>query len=134
MLRVKMASRNEVYIIDGDNIVKFDSFGECIGENIMRTPDVTNNMQNLPVMSVLSSNGKVEVALFKDDIMTRYDCKLKATDIMAKMMSIRGYARMLKRNGTQETIKFNQLIYIFPAGYNFNTLMSSLNLEGITNA
>lgn len=129
MIRVTMSGRNEVYILENEKIVKFDGFGEVIDENVPRTPTVTNAMQNLPIFSVLSSGGQVDTAIFENDTMKRYSCGMSASDIVSSLMTLKGFARMLKRTGMSDGIKFNQMIYIFPMGYNFNTLIATLGLQ-----
>lgn len=129
MLRVTMAPRNEVYILENEKICKFDGFGECIEENVPRTPTITNGMQNLPIFSVLSSGGAVDIAIFENDVMKRYSCSMSSSDIVSTMMTLRGFARMLKRSGMESGVKYNQMIYVFPLGYNFGGLIGTLGLQ-----
>ena len=129
MIRVTMAPRNEVYILEDNKIVKFDSFGEVLDENVPRTPAVTNGMQNLPIFSIVSSGNAVDCAVFENDVMTRYTCSMKSSEIAMQMMSIKGFARMLKRSGMAEGVKYNQMIYVFPVGYNFGMLIGALGLQ-----
>lgn len=131
MLRVTMAPRNEIYILENDKIVKFDGFGEVIDENVPRTPTVTNGMQNLPIFSILSSGNAVDCAIFENDVMKRYSCNMKSSEIVMQMMTIKGFARMLKRAGMQNGIKYNQMIYVFPLGYNFSGLIGTLGLQEV---
>ena len=129
MIRVKFLLNNEVAIIDETNVVLFNNIGKVIKENAELIPKYANGMQALPVISVLSSNNKVEVALFENDTMKRYATNEDALAVATRIQSEGKILRLLRRDGKFENTRFNQLLFIYTEGTQLQDKIKNLQVQ-----
>ena len=132
MVRAKMLANGEAVIISEGGVYKFNKAGDCISEGGAMTPDVTSNLLQLPVLSILSSGNNAEIALFIDDLTVK---KYKATngflDALMKVQMARGYIRILSRKGQDDGIRFNQSIFVYPEGFNLLSVIGQVNCSEV---
>ena len=119
MVRVKMMSNGGVALIDNQKVQVFDKFGNCdTSKYDAITPRYTQGMQNLPVLSVLSSrsvSNQTEIALFNvNDTMEKYVINKSAIDIVSLLQGNRDFVKTLQRSGKENGIRYNQFIIIYP--------------------
>ena len=129
MIRVKFLLNNEVAIIDETNVVLFNNIGKVIKENAELIPKYANGMQALPVISVLSSNNKVEVALFENDTMKRYATNEDALAVATRIQAEGKILRLLRRDGKFENTRFNQLLFIYTEGTQLQDKIKNLQVQ-----
>lgn len=123
MVRVKMMSNGGVALIDNQKVQVFDKFGNCEEDKYDAiTPRYTHGMQNLPVLSVLSSrsvDNQTEIALFHvNDTMEKHVVNKSAIDIVSMLQSRRDFVKTLQRRGKEQGIRYNQYVVIYPQGTN----------------
>ena len=116
MLRVKMLLNNELAIIDDGKVVIFNNIGKVINEDAELIPKYTNGMLNLPIISILSSNNKVEIALFENDTMKRYMTGVDAMSVAMRIQRNGRVLRLLRRDGKVDDTRYNQLLFLYQEG------------------
>ena len=120
VIRVKMMQRSEVCIIEDLRVMQFDSSGTFIKERMIE-PRLTEGMIELPIISVLSNNGVCEVALFHSGgKMEKFETSLDAMTCALTLQKNGGFVRMLRRDGKEHQVRYNQLILIYPEGTDLN--------------
>lgn len=121
MIRVKMLALSEVCIIEDLRVMVFDHGGTFkLEEKVM--PKYSDGMIELPIISVLSSGGKCEVAMFHEGgQVTKFDSTLDSMTSALALQSERGFVRMLRRDGKEQGVRFNQLIFVYPNGTDLNS-------------
>ena len=132
MVCVKMLPRSECCIIDIGRAVLFSNTGKVLDENACLSKYM-DGMIELPILSVLSSNGKTEVACFlPGSVVHKYEASY---DVVIKLQMKGGFLRMLQRGGTEtlngEKIPYNQLLLIYREGFNVLGLVQELQLKEI---
>lgn len=116
MVRVKMLKNNEVAVIDNGKSYVFDNRGIISKEDAGLIPQYTTGMTALPIISVLSSNNQVEIALIDNDNMTVITPKEDAMTCAMKIQMQKEIVRILRRDGVSNDTRFNQLIFIYKEG------------------
>ena len=116
MVRVKMLKNNEVAVIDNGKSYVFDNRGIISKEDAGLIPQYTTGMTALPIISVLSSNNQVEIALIDNDNMTVITPKDDAMTCAMKIQMQKEIVRILRRDGVSNDTRFNQLIFIYKEG------------------
>lgn len=125
MLRVKMLPSNRLAIIDDLTVTIFDASGNLVEETTL-LPKYTSGMQALPVISVLTANDNVDVALFHDDIVEHVKDTFDGTTCAQNLMMNRGYIRMLQKKGKVDKVRYNQIVFIYPANFNVKSCLGIL--------
>ena len=115
---------NQVAFIDEQRVYVFNSANDCVEETTI-TPKYTTGMQNLPVISVLTANGKADVALFHDDVVEHVKNPKEGTQCAQALFMNRQYIRMVKKEGKYDNIRYNQMIFVYPQTFD---VMSCLNI------
>lgn len=128
MLLFKRLSAGRYCIIENQNVVLFDKTGNCINDNLSITPEYLNGAVKMNYVSVLSSGKRLEVALFIDDVMTRYESKLQPQDCVLKAFSFLNPLSFLRRNGKLDNINYNQAIFVCQESYRGEGLIELLQL------
>ena len=116
MVRVKMLKNNEVAVIDNGKSYVFDNRGIISKEDAGLIPQYTTGMTALPIISVLSSNNQVEIALIDNDNMTVITPKDDAMTCAMKIQMQKEIVSILRRDGVSNDTRFNQLIFIYKEG------------------
>lgn len=132
MLRVKMLRGNETCIIDNGKSYIFGLNGKCKQEDAGNLSSYMTCALELPCISVLSSNGGVEIALNESDSsFRRFKCNDDAMTCAMKVQMNGNFVRMLRRDGKFEDVSFNQLIFVYPQGTNLFQFISQINKEEV---
>lgn len=128
MVRVKMLRGSEVAIIDGytKTVCHFDLGGRCIKDMIPITRDYMENMQSLPIVSVLASANTVDLVLFMNDKMYRYSVTKDDLTIISELSSKSGIIKILTRKGKQNDVRFNQTLFIFTSATQIFEIMREI--------
>ena len=134
MIRVKMLPKNEVCVIDNGKSYLFNLSGLCYKEDASLIPKYTTGMLELPIISILSSNNKVDIAVFCNNgvEMKRYITDKDAMTCAMTLQMKGGFVRMLRRDGMQDNIRFNQLLFVYKEGTSLNGLITELNAREVT--
>jgi hypothetical protein len=131
MIRVKMLKGNEVAIIDNGKSYIFNSSGICYKEDAGLIPQYTTGMIDLPIISVLSSNGKAEIGLFSGESIRLFEPEEDAMTCAMKIQMSGKIVRMLRRDGKVENTRFNQLLLVYSEGTDLISKLDSLNVKEI---
>lgn len=130
MIRVKMLPRNETCIIDNGKSYLFGLNGRCIGEDIGNLASYMTGALDLPCISILSSNGVLDIGVSETNKeFKRYSCDMDSMQCAMKIQSQGGFIKMLRRDGKQNNIAFNQLIFIYQEGTDLSRLLASINAK-----
>lgn len=128
MLRVKMLTGNETCIFDDGKTYIFNRAGNCYIEDGGLLPKYTSGMLSLPIISILSSSGKVEIALFENDNMRKFSTNFDSSKCLMGICSKGGHIKMLTRSGKHEDILFNQMILVYPEGTSLSDKISGIEV------
>ena len=130
-----MLTKNEVCVIDNSKSYLFDLSGTCYKEDAGLIPKYTTGMVELPIISILSSSNKVEIALFCNNgvEMKRYTTNKQAMDCAIAVQMRGGFIRMLRRDGIQDNIRFNQLLFVYREGTDLNQFLYDLDAVEVNN-
>lgn len=132
MLRVKMLKNNETCIIDNGKSYVFGLNGKCKQEDAGNLSSYMTGALDLPCISILSSNGGVEIALNEsDDSFRRFKCNEDAMSCAMKVQMMGSFVKMLRRDGKFEDVLFNQLIFVYPQGTNLSQFISQINKQEV---
>lgn len=132
MLRVKMLRGNETCIIDNGKSYIFGLNGKCKQEDAGNLSSYMTGALELPCISVLSSNGGVEIALNESDSsFRRFKCNEDAMSCAMKVQMNGRFVKMLRRDGKFEDVPFNQLIFVYPQGISLLPFISQINKEEV---
>lgn len=129
MLFVKMLKNNEICLIDEGKSYIFDLGGRLKKEDAGLVGYVEGSVE-LPIISVLSSNNYTEVAVFKKGLAPeKYKAKTDAMTCAVQVKMNSKAIRMLRRDGTADKIRFNQLIFVYSEDTDLDAIVSKLDLE-----
>lgn len=132
MLRVKMLRGNETCIIDNGKSYIFGLNGKCKQEDAGNLSSYMTGALELPCISILSSNGGVEIALNESDSsFRRFKCNEDAMSCAMKVQMSGRFVKMLRRDGKFEDVSFNQLIFVYPQGTSLLPFISQINKEEV---
>jgi hypothetical protein len=125
-------ARNEVAVIDNGKVYTFNHGGRCTGEDVGNITGYMSGALDLPVISVLASNGKVDIGVSDGhDTFKRYTTDLDAMSCALGVQSKGGFLRMLRRDGKQNNIAYNQLIFIYKEGTDLSIYLTALNAQEV---
>lgn len=139
MVRVRMLPNNEVCVIDNGKSYIFSSVGRCSQEDAGNLTKYMSGAMELPIISLLSSNGKLNVGVFQNDNSVKvFDSD---TDSMSGAMSLQlkgGFIRLLRRDGVSikaggESVRFNQLLFVYKQGTDLMSLIRESNIQEAKN-
>lgn len=133
MIRVKMLRGNETVIIDNGKSYIFDLGGRCIKED---AGDLVSHMagaMDLPVISILSSNGYSEVGVSfpGTDKLRSFVPNCDPMQCALTVQMERGFLKMLQRSGQQLGVRFNQMIFVYREGYDLMPLLKKLGCQEV---
>lgn len=132
MIRVKMLRGNETCIIDNGKSYIFGLNGKCKQEDAGNLSSYLTGALDLPCISILSSNGGVELGLNESDSsFRRFKCNEDAMTCAMKIQMNGSFVKMLRRDGKFEGVTFNQLIFVYPQGTNLSQFISQINKEEV---
>lgn len=118
MIRVKVFANGDIAIFDEGMGYLFDRTGRLIQENLPKIPKYTDGLSNLPIVSVLSSSGSAEVAVFVNDNMEILPSSTPVSSLVLNIQKIGGFLRMLTRTGVKDGVNYNQMVFIYRAEIN----------------
>lgn len=102
--------RNKNIVVqDGEKYMEFDMYGKQVTSMQPLTSADLGNKQQYKAISVLTSNGEVEVCVFDNE-----NTFLKGTlNTTMNLLMKRGHFRMLTLKGTEQCISFTQVIFLY---------------------
>lgn len=132
MLLFKRLVGDKYCIIEDKFVTIFDRTGRCLEEGIPLSPQYLNDAMKMNYVSVLSSEGRLEVAIINDDIMTRYVSELSPQNCVLKAMGYLKPVCILRRNGKFDGVNFNQAIFVCTTTSRGTGLIDELKLKEVT--
>jgi hypothetical protein len=125
-----MLAKNETCIIDNGKSYIFNLGGRCIKEDAGNLSGYMAGALDLPCISILSSNGVVDIGVSETGKeFKRYSSSLDAMACAMQVQKCGGFIKMLRRDGEQDGVKFNQLIFVYKEGSSLNTILSAINAK-----
>lgn len=126
----------ESCIISNGKSYVFDKSGTCVKEDAGLSPTYLSNALRVNILSMISLNGRVEVALdMPDGNFRKFECFGNIDTLMAKLMIKRGFSHFLKRNGSLNdgttSVKYTQLFFVYPQCYNVMDRIIELGVKEI---
>lgn len=128
MVRVKMMRGNEVAIIADGKSYLFDLGGRCVSEDAGNLVSYMDGALDLPIVSVLTSPDYYELGVVWPGVagIVRYKSSMDSLTLLGTMQMVHGFIKMLRRSGKQGDTRFNQIVFIYPEGYDLNGLLTRL--------
>lgn len=119
MIRGKFLANRGTAIIENGTVHLFDLGGRYIGIDDCMNKHLSG-LQNFSYISVITSKGGIDIALFENDTMKRFSCDTDASQIAMRIQLNGGFLRILNKPEKEH----NQLIFLYKAG---TELMPKLN-------
>ena len=127
MVMVKMlAGGREVAIIEDGSVYLFDLGGRFTMQMDSGVSKYMAGALSLPVLSVLSCNGKVEVGVGIGNSFKAYTTNLDAMTCAMTIQMNKGFLKMLRRDGEKDGLKFNQMFFVYREGFDINKILTSI--------
>lgn len=129
MVRIKMLRGNEVVIISDGKSYTFDLGGRCTGEDVGNLVSYMEGAIELPLVSVLTSGDFVDLGVVipgRQDLV-RYKTSMDSMTLLSTLQMTHGFIKMLRRSGKSEDVRFNQLLFVYPQGFDVMNLMRTLH-------
>ncbi len=119
---------NGIAIFDVNTVYEFDGLGHCVGEALPFSAKYMSGMQDMSIISVLSSRNHYDLVLYEPDTdkLVRYENAKVDSNIIETLYNKRGYQRFVSRKGQQDGIRFRQTLFIYPKTVNLKSLLNSL--------
>lgn len=130
MLRFKKLVGGKYCIIENKDVYLFDKTGNCIQEKVCLSPEYLNGSLEMNYISILSTSGGTEVAVFNKD-MTKYKSDISSQDCVMLVYNSINFLCFLRRNGEVEGVKFTQAIFVLGDTYPNSRLVELLKLKEI---
>ena len=114
MLKVKLTGR-ESYLWDGEELYVFARNGSCQQEKAPPLAVATLGLVCLPILSIISTNGKTVVAWFyrEEQPLQQRLLEEDARGVVFRLQRAKGFLRMLTRSGIVEGCAFNQMLFVY---------------------
>lgn len=112
-LLFKVLSGNRSSIIEDNSVYVFDKSGVCTDAELPISPKFLNGAVKANYISVLASGKHTEIAVITDDNMRVYDTKLQAQKCVMNIGMKLSPFRILRRDGKQGDVTYNQAIFVF---------------------
>lgn len=127
MVMVKI-SKSGTYIIDNDRVFFFGLSGRFEEEKTDILQGCKVGALQLPCISVLSSNGVTDIGVVDSSgNFARYESSLSSIECAMKLQSLGNFLRLLRREGTQSNIPYNQLIFVYKEGTDLASYLNVVN-------
>lgn len=128
MVRVKMLQRNETAIIENGHVHLFGTDGRCYEDDAGNMNKYMTGACDLPIISLLTSNGQAELGVVWQGFtkISRYRLGVSAMQAASILQVSRGFVKMLRRSGKVADIAYNQLIFVYPDGYDILPILGKL--------
>ena len=132
MIRVKRLPKNETCIIDNGKCYLFGINDKCIGEDVGNLSSYMTGAMDLPCISILSSNGVLDIGVSETNKdFKRFTCSLDSMQCALLVQSKGGFFKMLRRDGKQNNIAFNQLLFIYPENTDLSGILIAINAKEV---
>lgn len=132
MIRVKMLPRNETCIIDNGKSYIFGLNGICKEEDAGKLSSYMVGALDLPIISILSCNGKLDIGVSDKGSFKNYICDMDAMQCAMTLQMQRHFIKMLRRDGKQDNKSYNQLIFVYPEGTNLTVMLNAIGAKEVT--
>lgn len=127
-LLFKKLSGGKYCIIENQRVCLFDRDGKCLNDNIHIAPKYVNGAVKMNYISILSSGKYLEVAVFVNDTMVKYSSSLSPEICVMKAFSYLKSICVVRRDGKQDNINYNQAIFVVSDEYTWDDLVEVLQL------
>jgi hypothetical protein len=124
MLRGKFLTNRGTAIIENGTVHLFDLGGRYVGIDDCMNKHLSG-LQNFSYISILSSKGGVDIALFEKDTMKRYSCDSDASQIAMRVQLNGGLLRILNKPEKEH----NQIIFLYKEGTDLLQKLNGLVLK-----
>ena len=108
-------------LIDGDTVRLFDMAGLFMRDTTLDT-NILTRRQVYKAISVLSSNGVVELCLFDES----NEKKLSDLTAIERIIQKGGYFKRVQLNGTVQGIRYRQMVFVYMQDVNTRAIYNSL--------
>lgn len=117
MIRAKLLRDQSMIIMEDGKLYKFNTAGTFVGE-VQRLPQYLEGMQSYPIVSLLSSGGRLQLGVFnEDDTFAEYDLGcMELREAIIKMTSTSLFFKILKRTDECDGVRFTQGIFVCQRG------------------
>lgn len=132
MIRVKMMRGNETVIIDNGKSYIFGLDGKCHTEDAGNIGGHMDGSLDLPLVSLLTSNGHLEVAVSTPGCeIKRYESTLDGMECASLLTMSGSFVKMLRRVGQHDGIRFNQIVFIYREDFDISSVLNKLSLNRV---
>lgn len=109
-----------IAVLDSDVCKVFDRAGRLTSDNVALTPDIVRGKSLYKAISILSSKGVVEIALFDEGDIRKYKGDY---DITVNLINLGGYIRRIQTKGKIKDMNYTQMIFLYNSNENLDNIM-----------
>ena len=131
MYRVKMLKGNETVIIDNGRSYLFGLNGVCYNEDA-GLAGYADGAVDLPIISLLTSGSNLDIGVVLPGCdLKRYRSGLDSMTCAATLQMAGGFLKMLRRSGTDDGVRYNQLLFVYRQNTDMAALLQRLQLQEV---
>lgn len=132
MIRVKMLRGNETAIIDDGRVYLFGLDGKCREEGAEGLMGYAERAIDLPIISVLSCNGKTDVGVSRPgQPFKSYQVAMPGMQCVQHLSICGKFIKMLHRVGTESGESFNQMLFIYREDFDISPILVKLGIREV---
>ena len=128
MLKFKVL-RDGYAIIEDGFVYKFDKYGKLISSELPLTPEYVNGALDVDFASILSTNSRLELAIFKNNNITKYTSTVPSNIFAMSFMQFIKPICFLNRSGVYDGVNYSQGIFVVNNIVLTNELINKLQLK-----
>lgn len=113
MIKYKTIQGNKTVVIEDGRVMLFDSGGNLEKENCPLLPNYMNFLLEVNFISLLFSGDTLEIYTILSNGESKRYVRSRDPLIMQKFIDFGHIIRVLQRQGKENNIRYNQIIYVY---------------------
>ena len=126
MIKYKTIQGNKTVVIEDGRVMLFDSGGNLEKENCPLLPNYMNFLLEGNFISLLFSGDTLEIYTILSNGESKRYVRSRDPLIMQKFIDFGHIIRVLQRQGKENNIRYNQIIYVYPKDIDINWIVEEI--------
>ena len=126
MIKYKTIQGNKTVVIEDGRVMLFDSGGTLEKENCPLLPNYMNFLLDANFISLLFSGDILEIYTILSNGETKRYVRSRDPFIMQKFIDFGHIIRVLQRQGKENNIRYNQIIYVYQKDIDINWIVEEI--------
>lgn len=126
MIKYKTIQGNKTVVIEDGRVMLFDSGGNLEKENCPLLPNYMNFLLDGNFISLLFSGDTLEIYTILSNGESKRYVRSRDPLIMQKFIDFGHIIRVLQRQGKENNIRYNQIIYVYQKDIDINWIVEEI--------